>query len=80
MGLRGGRELRWRIGKAPGFSPGPLVKVGVHLLSRNRSTIGRYGLTSVFGMGTGVSRNVITPPLPFAALRRQMTEISRHRD
>ena len=40
-----------RIGKAPGFSPEAFrKKVGVHLLSRNRSTIGRYGLTSVFGM------------------------------
>jgi len=48
-----------RIRKAPGMvTLGLFVKSGIHLLSHNRSTIGRYDFTSVFGMGTGVSRNV----------------------
>ena len=49
--------------KTPGEFPGVFsYKGGVHLLSRLRSTIGRGGLTSVFGMGTGVARSVKTPP------------------
>ena len=44
--------------KPPGFARRLFVKGGIDLLSRVSSTIGRCGLTSVFGMGTGVARSV----------------------
>ena len=58
--------------KARIIHPGLLIvkKDGVNLLSRNRSTIGRCGLTSVFGMGTGITRSeldTVTPDLCFSA-------------
>ena len=39
-------------------------KAAITYSPAQRSTIGRYGFTSVFGMGTGVSRSVSSPPLP----------------
>ena len=51
------------------YRPRAFHKGGVDLLSHKCSTIGRCGLTSVFGMGTGVARNVWTPPLAHPAFR-----------
>ena len=66
--------------QASGYYPEARIKGGADLLSRLRSTIGPCGLTSVFGMGTGVARSVWTPPQPRRPCRAGEAEYQKHRD